>query len=204
MRSFVTISLLAALASTQTIVPSSVPLATRQAWCTSQKASCPLLCSQTNKGSTSYTSNTCDATTLDWTCVCTNGITPNASQYSQTIPYFECTEYNTQCVSNCGGVSSCQAACRQDHPCGAQDPTRVNSSSISPTASKSGSGSSGSAAATTTGFGSFGGAGNGGSQATSTGKSSSAGVRTTAINVGQTYGFAVVCAGIFAGFGLML
>jgi len=203
MRSFITMSLLAAIASTQTIDPSSVPLSTRKTWCTSQEASCPILCAQINGGSTSYTSNTCDATSLDWTCVCTNGMTPNASQYSQTIPYFECTEYANECVTNCGGVSSCQSDCRTAHPCGAQNPTRVNSSTISPTASKSGA--AGSAAATTTGFGSFGGAGGGSSQASSTSSShSSAGVRMTAISLGQTYGFAVVCASIFAGFGLLL
>lgn len=111
--SFAAISILAALVSAQTIDPSSVPLATRQQWCTNQKAACPELCAQqSSTGSLSTSANTCDATTLDYACVCSSGLIPNASEYSQTIPYYECTEYNTQCVNGCGQDSTCAAACR--------------------------------------------------------------------------------------------
>lgn len=53
-------------------------------------------------------------------------MTPNASEYSQTIPYYTCTETNNQCVLKCNGDSTCQNNCRVKNPCGAQDPKRVN------------------------------------------------------------------------------
>ncbi|GAM85983.1 hypothetical protein ANO11243_039930 [Dothideomycetidae sp. 11243] len=69
-----------------------------------------------------------------------DGITPNSSEYSQTLPYYVCTEWGTQCVAGCGSDSNCASECRVDHPCGAQDPTRVNTttaSTMSATASAS-------------------------------------------------------------------
>jgi hypothetical protein len=69
-----------------------------------------------------------------------NGQQPNSSQYSLTIPYYICTETNNQCVNNCGGNSACQSSCRQDHPCGAQDPPRVNTASASSTMSATATG----------------------------------------------------------------
>ncbi|KAI9828918.1 MAG: hypothetical protein M1826_005841 [Phylliscum demangeonii] len=78
--------------------------------------------------------NDCDPSTLIFHCICSNGLSPNASEYSQTIPYYLCTETNNQCVANCGGNSACQSACREQHPCGAQAPKRVNTSSSSTTA----------------------------------------------------------------------
>lgn len=41
------------------------------------------------------------------------------------MPYYVCTEANNQCVQKCSN-SACQDACRSDHPCGAQNPKRVN------------------------------------------------------------------------------
>ena len=142
----------------QTIDPNSVPIGTRQQWCTNQEASCPLLCTQVG-GNNSPTSNTCDAvsfldhsgflstadlllqTTLSWSCVCNNGISPNASAFSQTIPFYECQESNNQCANNCQGNSACVSSCQTAHPCGAQSPPRINAtSSASGTASATGSG----------------------------------------------------------------
>lgn len=64
--------------------------------------------------------------TLLYYCLCSNNVTPNATEYSQTIPYFTCTETNNQCVLKCNGDSTCQNNCRVQNPCGAQDPKRVN------------------------------------------------------------------------------
>ncbi|KAJ5766340.1 uncharacterized protein N7511_003956 [Penicillium nucicola] len=117
---------LASCQSNSTIDTNSVPYATRQAWCSSQTSSCPLLCLQLSGASGSPTTNTCDATTLDYECICSNGASPNATEYSQTIPYFTCTQHNDQCVTNCNGDSSCQYACRSDNPCGARAPKHYN------------------------------------------------------------------------------
>lgn len=54
------LTLFSSLAGSQNIDPSSVPLSTRQQWCTNQEASCPLLCTQVGATNTP-TSNTCDA-----------------------------------------------------------------------------------------------------------------------------------------------
>lgn len=90
-----------------------------------------------------------------------------------------------------------------DHPCGAKDPTRVNvTSSAAATATSGGSAGTDGAAATTS-LGTFGGSGNGASSSQSTG-SSSAAIKMSAINLGQTYGFVAVAGGLLAGFGLML
>ncbi|KAJ5153950.1 uncharacterized protein N7500_009389 [Penicillium coprophilum] len=133
------------LASAATLVnsqfdPKSVPYTTREAWCNSQTSACPLLCLQLPGASGSPTSNTCSADTLLYYCLCSNGVTPNATEYSQTIPYYTCTETNNQCVTKCDGDSTCQNKCRVDNPCGAQDPKRVNitttAKSASPTATQ--------------------------------------------------------------------
>ena len=70
--------------------------------------------------------NDCDPETLTYGCVCGNGLQPNVSEYSLTIPYFTCTEWGNQCVERCEGDSACASSCRQDHPCGALNPTREN------------------------------------------------------------------------------
>jgi hypothetical protein len=137
--------------------------------------------------------NTCDPTTLNYSCICSNGLSPNASQYSQTIPYFECTEYNSQCVDACNGDSTCQSACVQDHPCGAQSPIRVNTSTITTMRATS----TGAAASTVvyTGFG---------NSATPTAATkSSTGAAHKALKIGEMYGVGILVAGISLGLAIM-
>ncbi|KAI0473793.1 hypothetical protein GGR56DRAFT_649007 [Xylariaceae sp. FL0804] len=111
------------------IDPNSVPLATRQQWCTSELSTCPLICEQTPPGG--YSVNSCDPKQLTYGCVCANGLQPNVSEYSLTLPYFTCQEWGNQCVAGCGEDSSCASDCRQNHPCGASNPTKVNSTTAS-------------------------------------------------------------------------
>jgi hypothetical protein len=195
------------------IDPNSVPLATRQNWCQAQISSCPLLCLQ-NQGAdaSTTTANDCDATTLTYDCVCGNGYTPNVANYSQTIPFFECQEYGNQCVNSCGsGDTACQSACRDDHPCGAQNPTRINATSTSSTISSTGvpaGATSGTAGVVFTGLG-------GGAVATATSASSGSSTSSASsdtkksgskavVDVGRSYGLAIVLAGVFAGFALIM
>lgn len=67
--------------------------------------------------------------TLTYGCVCGNGMQPNVSEYSLTLPYFTCQEWGNQCVKACGQDNTCSSACREDHPCGAQSPTPANTTS---------------------------------------------------------------------------
>ncbi|KAL6159902.1 hypothetical protein ACJQWK_06106 [Exserohilum turcicum] len=147
MRSFLTLSIatLAAFTAAQTtsqnsypytIDPNSVDQSTRDYWCSQNTAQCPLICLQ-QPGVTSMTTqeNSCDSDNLTYQCVCDNGVSPNITQYSQTLPFFICQQWGNNCVNNCGNDPSCQSACRQDHPCGAQNPYRGNSSLSSTMAS---------------------------------------------------------------------
>ncbi|KAF2234950.1 hypothetical protein EV356DRAFT_532236 [Viridothelium virens] len=177
----------------QTIDPNSVDIGTKNGWCTAQTSSCPLICLQ-QPGASGTTSNTCDPNSLSYTCVCNNNVTPNATQYTQTIPYFECTESNNQCVTNCGQNSACQSNCRTQNPCGAQDPYKGNATVSSILASQSTASATATNGATQT-FNGFGGA------TTSSGSSGSARV---SVEMGHNFGLATMALGVFAGFAILL
>ncbi|KAE8151080.1 hypothetical protein BDV25DRAFT_153327 [Aspergillus avenaceus] len=186
-RSLAVIAVVAGLVNTQntaSIDPGSVAKSTREQWCQSQTSACPLICLQLPGATGSPKENKCDSTTLVYSCICSNNQQPNASEYSQTIPYFVCTEQNNQCVNNCNGDSSCQASCRDDHPCGAQDPKRVNTTTA--TATKT-------ASQTTTG-----------GLAPFTGVADKNGVAKPSADLNYIYGTTVVLAGFFAGFATLL
>ncbi|ROV96369.1 hypothetical protein VPNG_09063 [Cytospora leucostoma] len=106
------------------ITPSSVPLDTRKTWCNWELSTCPVICE--DQSHTGASVNTCDADTLSYGCLCGDGTRPNVSEYSLTLPYFVCTEWGNQCVTACGQNNTCSSACRDDHPCGALDPTPAN------------------------------------------------------------------------------
>jgi hypothetical protein len=83
------------------------------AWCGNQRAQCPLICLQ-QPGVTSLTTldNECDPDTLIYSCVCDNGVAPNITQYSQTLPFYICQAWGTQCVTGCNGDNTCSDKCR--------------------------------------------------------------------------------------------
>lgn len=181
------------------IDPSTVPLSTRDSWCTSQITSCPLLCLQLPGNSATTEENDCDPNTLTYDCICGNGLTPNASEYSQTLPYFLCTEYGDECVAGCNGDTACQSACRDDHPCGAQNPTLVNVTSTSSTATATtlpAGATSNSAGVVYTGIG--------GATTTGTSSSTTKSSAQHALDLGRSYGLVVMFAGLFAGFALVM
>ncbi|KZF26138.1 hypothetical protein L228DRAFT_264564 [Xylona heveae TC161] len=187
---------LAGAASAQTSIdPNSVPLSTRESWCSSETSTCPLLCLQISNSSDTEENN-CQADALTYSCVCSNGASPNASQYSLTLPYFICTEWGNQCVNNCGGNSQCQSDCRTQHPCGAQDPKRVN---ITTTSSSAAASKTSNAAMDT-------GTGLGGPAATTTAASGHSKHDSGAaiLKIGQAYGLGILTTGIVAGFALLL
>ncbi|KAI1114935.1 hypothetical protein F5Y14DRAFT_148759 [Nemania sp. NC0429] len=128
----VTATLLFASAQAQqlyTIDPTSVPLSLRDNWCDQEKSTCPIICQQVPPGG--FQVNECDPYALTYGCVCDNGMSPNLSEYSLTLPFFICQEWGNQCVTGCGSNSACASDCRQNHPCGALNPTRANKTSSS-------------------------------------------------------------------------
>jgi hypothetical protein len=178
------------------IKPETVPLNIRATWCTSQKQQCPLLCIQMLKSNTGVitTSNTCDPKTLTYNCICKDGLTPNATEYSQTLPFYICQEWQNQCVTACGQALACQASCREDHPCGAQNPTRVTttSSSSEPTAATATSAPTGSS----NNFGELG--------AVKPTPAAGGGQSSAVSSYGQACGLAIVLTGFFTGFAALL
>ncbi|RMY66800.1 hypothetical protein D0862_15154 [Hortaea werneckii] len=211
------------------IDPNSVDDSTKRTWCTNQQTQCPLICTQTTPSHSADTqTNTCDPTSLTYACICANGQSPNISEYSQTLPYYICQAWTNQCVANCAQAdNACASSCRADHPCGALNPTRVNTSSVSSTMSKT-SGGSGGADATTTGgdtvYTGFGGdsaaaatsgsaeeGSDGEGEAEASGNSAARGsgmpvvfLRTAALGVGQTFGFLGVVGGLVGGVAVLL
>jgi hypothetical protein len=124
--------------------------------------------------------------------VCSDGKQPNVTEYTLTLPYHVCTAWGQQCVKACGSDNQCAGDCLQKHPCGAQQPTRVNetasSTTVAPTASAT------QANQEFNGFADSAGAAN------SDDDKSAAG----ALRLGDSYGLAVVAGGLFAGFAMLL
>ncbi|KAK7726033.1 hypothetical protein SLS57_003623 [Botryosphaeria dothidea] len=168
----------AGLSPAQTIDPDSVSIEDRNQWCLAQTSQCPLICLQTNNESTTQ-SNDCDSDTL---------------QYSQTMPYFICTENNNRCVNNCAsGNNQCASDCRTKNPCGAQNPTRVNTTTTSSATTASATSSS-----TGSNFNSFGDGDSGDSS------SSKSGAGALALDLGAKYGLAMVISGLVGGAAILL
>ncbi|KAF3922646.1 hypothetical protein ABW21_db0201612 [Orbilia brochopaga] len=106
-------------ASSQTyynVNPDDIDQGTKNTWCSDQVAACVNLCN--DQSGVDPSKNECDTDTLQFSCICSDNTTPNATQYSQTIPYFLCTYQVQACVDNCGS--------RTGRTCGASDPTRHN------------------------------------------------------------------------------
>ncbi|KAH8682437.1 hypothetical protein BX600DRAFT_430318 [Xylariales sp. PMI_506] len=170
------------------IVPSTVPLSLRDSWCNDEISSCPLICDLISSGKP--LTNTCDPTTLTYGCVCSNSMQPNVSQYTLTIPYFTCTEWTNQCVTACGSNNDCSSSCRQDHPCGATDPPKTNTTTTATTASATGSSSTSSATIY-----------NGLAGTSSTPNAAPA---FGQMQLGGALSFFMLAAGVTAGFGLVM
>merc|ERR1711939_213796 len=119
-----------------TIEPNSVPLATRQDWCRAQFNTCRGVC-----GGQAFPNN-CDAATLTYSCVCTNGNQPNISNYQQSLAAYECREWKGGCNERNPGDAEAQQNCLNT-PCGSKLVSEASSSS-----SSSGSDSTSSASST--------------------------------------------------------
>lgn len=132
--------------------------------------------------------------TLEYSCICeADGLSPNISEYSQTIPYFICTESNNNCVDACDSSdSACQSKCREDNACGAQDPKLLNEteddSSSSSTTSSSADG------AVYTGFG----------DSSSNNDDARNSASILLLDVGQILGMGVLFGTVVTGFSILL
>nr|POE63562.1 hypothetical protein CFP56_04465 [Quercus suber] len=186
------------------VVPSSVPLNQRQDWCTAQMHSCPQICG----GEGAYPNN-CDANTLDYQCVCTSGISPNISDYDQTIPSFVCMQWIADCtlanVGNQNGQAGCQSlVCGQlnassgEPKLGATGNPQPASTVVQTTAAPSSTGSADSTMTTTTSTTS------GSASAVTNSASATPSSGATVVYVAKQYGTGILATGLLALFGLAL
>ncbi|KAF8245924.1 hypothetical protein K440DRAFT_651252 [Wilcoxina mikolae CBS 423.85] len=170
---------------------SQISLATRRVWCKAQVSQCPALCADSNK---STTENECYPENLFYSCVCSDGLRPNLTEYSETIPYYVCTIEQGQCITACGaGNNDCAEQCRKTNVCGATHPKTYNataSASASGTASPS---ATGTGSSSDSGFATVG----GGSSGSSSNTKNAAGALF--LQVGHAYGMGAVAAGIAVG-----
>ncbi|KAI5847313.1 hypothetical protein DFP73DRAFT_375877 [Morchella snyderi] len=165
----------------------------RNQWCTSQTSSCKLLCQNQEL---KVAANECFPDNLYYQCTCSNGLAPNATEYSQTIPFFICRLEVEDCQTACSGDATCISLCASGKQCGATDPTRVNATTTTSSTSKSSA--TGGSSATQTDSNGF--AITGTSEASSGDASNGA---STLLEAGSVYGMGVLVAGLAAGFALV-
>lgn len=131
-------------------------------------------------------------------------MSPNVSDYEQTLPAFVCREYVDQCVNahpnDLDGITTCR-----DTVCGNKTIDEASSSSSSSSSSASATGSStrsssGSDASETASSTSGGAAQTASESASSTADASAA----SALNIASNYGTGLLAVGILAAFGLAL
>ncbi|KAK0733425.1 hypothetical protein B0T26DRAFT_669834 [Lasiosphaeria miniovina] len=179
-----TLSAFTAVASAQnlsaTIDPASVDSVTKGQWCNAQYQTCNILCAQ------SPTKDDCITETLNYTCTCQDGKTPELEKYIQTIPTFECETAFARCQAANAMDAIAQGKCKEiKNQCGTLDPAKATiaspSSSTTAAPTTSNTGTADSAAATTT------------APSTSTSK---AAAPTNLAYLGN--GVAAVAAGLFA------
>ncbi|KAK4983054.1 hypothetical protein LTR66_008979 [Elasticomyces elasticus] len=173
-----------------TIDPNSVPRSERQAWCRAQTTSCPQICGG------QAMPNRCDPDTLTYACTCTDGSTPNISDYQSTLPFYICLKSKDQCVaahSDLSGQRACLAV-----TCGQRNASDASASSTT----SSSAASSSTAAASSSGSGAAGAAS--GSATASASASATRSASAAAMGFAQNYGTSALFAGMLAVFGLAL
>ncbi|KAJ5497000.1 hypothetical protein N7463_008987 [Penicillium fimorum] len=97
-------------------------------WCAAQRNTCPDICQKGTK------LNSCDADTLKFTCVCSDGSVPDVTPYLQTVPFYVCQSTFGQCIDAHPDDAEGQRACKKAAVCGSK-----NASETTTTASSSSS-----------------------------------------------------------------
>ncbi|PQE06461.1 pci domain-containing protein [Rutstroemia sp. NJR-2017a WRK4] len=176
--------------SNSTIDPNSVDATTRSNWCISEIATCGTLCDG------EYDSNTCDTTTLNYTCTCSsNGSAPGLQYYTNSMPTFICEQIYQNCIIAGQNVAAAQKVCNENElaNCG-----HLNPANYTAAATTSASSSSASATATATSSGTA------SSVSSSAAAATSSNAAAVSMNIGREYGTGIFVAGVGAVFGLML
>ena len=120
------------------IDPYSIDDDTKETWCTQQEASCESLCHDEFQGVPDI--NECYVDDLQYFCICPDGHSPSASEYSLWIPYQLCILSVQECSDNCDHDAACSEDCYKKQ-CGSQNPTthHITTTTSTPTPTTTGS-----------------------------------------------------------------
>ncbi|PYH29412.1 uncharacterized protein BO87DRAFT_380630 [Aspergillus neoniger CBS 115656] len=187
----------AATASSNYTLPSdfnisAISLSERNSWCTAERNSCPEICGGV------ATSNSCDPSTLDFSCVCSNGSTADVAEYTQTIPFFICEATYAQCIEDSPSLDE-QEQCQEtrDKDCGTLNASASSTTSSTTTTAASLTTSTGSSSST--------GSGSSGSSASTTSSSSSSSTTANAaMRLAQEHATGLLATVLFVGLRLIL
>ncbi|KAH3954472.1 hypothetical protein HBI25_016090 [Parastagonospora nodorum] len=93
------------------VSPASVPADDKSSWCQANVNTCTEACG--GQGQIATNGNSCDPTSLDYSCKCSNGtdITSALAAYSFTVPGQMCQFWFGQCISAANGNSQQQSEC---------------------------------------------------------------------------------------------
>ncbi|KGO61709.1 hypothetical protein PEX2_016140 [Penicillium expansum] len=98
-------------------------------YCSAQRNTCPEICQQGTK------LNSCDPSTLKFSCVCSDGSTPDVTPYAQTVPFFVCQDTYIQCVNSHPNDAEGQRACKKAATCGSKNASAVTTTASTTTMS---------------------------------------------------------------------
>lgn len=111
------------------------------------------------------------------------------TEYTLTLPFHVCREWGRQCVEHCGPTNNeCASDCVEKHPCGAQEPKRVNTTTSATMPATT------SSTPTNQVFSGMGNSGEGNNNGNAAG----------VLRFGDSFGLAVVAGGLFAGMAVLL
>ncbi|KAJ5178081.1 uncharacterized protein N7500_000780 [Penicillium coprophilum] len=97
----------------------------RSSWCSAQRNTCPDICQKGTK------LNSCDASTLKFTCVCSDGSVPDVTPYQQTVPFYVCQATYGQCVVSHPDDAEGQRACKKAAVCGSKNASETTTTASS-------------------------------------------------------------------------
>jgi len=199
---FVTsLSLLALLASTAaaqapsptfSINPAEVSLTTKAQWCQGESSTCIQLCDN------NPLANSCDPTSLNFTCTCQNGSAPGLQYYLQSMPTFICNQAYQDCIAANTNSAQAQSNCTNSikDQCGTLNAASVSAAQSSTTSA--GSASSASSPAKTSASGSGSAAATPKTSAVTTSSSKAAGATPTGVYAAVGNGAAMAAVGLLA------
>jgi hypothetical protein len=167
------------------IDPGSVPLGTRNGWCTGERNTCLEVCGGIQN--LAPNGNLCDPERLTFTCTCSNGNKPNMSDFQQSLPAQQCLVWYQQCIDSHPNDRFGQEACKSVQ-CGNRTTADLPQSSSSASSSPTGTAAQSSGPAS----------------ATSAAPSAATSGAAVALGFAREYGTPVLAAGIMAAFGLGL